>query len=173
MTLSKFIHFLLFTSFGFSMLFVSACGLKQQHQRVQKEIIENHRTQQLKLDRTIAFNDTNKVILDSIDWNETMHVFPSGVPSGPPATFRFVFRNLSDKAVTIDGVNAACSCTATEFTRTPVAPGDTGWVEAAYKTENTFGYFRKYVDVYFEGSPNKHRLYLRGSVDPMMPVPKK
>lgn len=102
-----------------------------------------------------------------------MHVFPSGVPSGPPATFRFVFKNLSDRAVTIDGVNAACSCTATEFTRTPVSPGDTGWVEAAYKTENTFGYFRKYVDVYFEGSPNKHRLYLRGSVDPMMPVPKK
>jgi len=80
MTLRKFIHILLLTSFGFSMLFVSACDLKQHHQRVQKEIIENHRTQQLKLDRTIAFNDTNKVILDSIDWNETMHVFPSGVP---------------------------------------------------------------------------------------------
>lgn len=162
---------ILFTLVNFILVYASGCGLKKRHSHIKEEIQEQHQVQNLKVQRMIAYSDTFKILLDSIDWNETTHVFEGGVPSGPPAKCKFVFTNLSSKPVTIDGVNAACSCTATEFTRTAVSPGNSGWVEAAYKTENTFGYFRKYIDVYFEGSPNKHRLYLRGSVDPMMAVP--
>lgn len=105
-------------------------------------------------------------LLDSIAWNETTHTFEGGVPTGPPATFKFVFTNYSNHPIKVKGVDAACSCTATDFTRNEIPPGSSGWIQAAYKTENTFGYFKKYVDVFFEGSPNKHRLYLTGSVDP-------
>lgn len=105
-------------------------------------------------------------LLDSIAWNETIHTFDGGVPTGPPAAFRFIFTNFSNHTVKVKGVEAACSCTATDFSRTEIQPGDTGWIQTAYKTQNTFGYFKKYVDVFFEGSPNKHRLYLTGSVDP-------
>lgn len=105
-------------------------------------------------------------LLDSIAWNETTHTFEGGVPTGPPATFKFVFTNYSNHPIKVKGVDAACSCTATDFTCNEIPPGSSGWIQAAYKTENTFGYFKKYVDVFFEGSPNKHRLYLTGSVDP-------
>lgn len=105
-------------------------------------------------------------LLDSIAWNETTHTFEGAVPTGPPATFKFVFTNYSNHPIKVKGVDAACSCTATDFTRNDIPPGSSGWIQAAYKTENTFGYFKKYVDVFFEGSPNKHRLYLTGSVDP-------
>lgn len=105
-------------------------------------------------------------LLDSIAWNETTHTFEGGVPTGPPATFKFVFTNYSNHPIKVKGVDAACSCTATDFTRNEIPSGSSGWIQAAYKTENTFGYFKKYVDVFFEGSPNKHRLYLTGSVDP-------
>ena len=105
-------------------------------------------------------------LLDSIAWNETTHTFEGGVPTVPPATFKFVFTNYSNHPIKVKGVDAACSCTATDFTRNEIPPGSSGWIQAAYKTENTFGYFKKYVDVFFEGSPNKHRLYLTGSVDP-------
>lgn len=124
-----------------------------------------------------SFNNKNSVdqpitqdslvkLLDSIAWNETTHTFEGGVPTGPPATFKFIFTNYSNHPIKIKGVDAACSCTATDFTRNEIPPGSSGWIQAAYKTENTFGYFKKYVDVTFEGSPNKHRLYLTGSVDP-------
>ena len=124
-----------------------------------------------------SFNSKNSVdlpitqdslvkLLDSIAWNETTHTFEGGVPTGPPATFKFIFTNYSNHPIKVKGVDAACSCTATDFTRNEIPPGSSGWIQAAYKTENTFGYFKKYVDVTFEGSPNKHRLYLTGSVDP-------
>ena len=124
-----------------------------------------------------SFNSKNSVdlpitqdslvkLLDSIAWNETTHSFEGEVPTGPPATFKFIFTNYSNHPIKVKGVDAACSCTATDFTRNEIPPGSSGWIQAAYKTENTFGYFKKYVDVTFEGSPNKHRLYLTGSVDP-------
>jgi hypothetical protein len=116
-------------------------------------------------DLTIT-QDSLVKLLDSIAWNETTHTFEGGVPTGPPATFKFIFTNYSNHPIKVKGVDAACSCTATDFTRNEIPPGSSGWIQAAYKTENTFGYFKKYVDVRFEGSPNKHRLYLTGSVDP-------
>lgn len=117
-------------------------------------------------DRRNIPNDSLVKLLDSIAWNETIHQFEGGVPTGPPATFRFIFTNYSNHPIKVKGVEAACSCTATDFSRSDIQHGDTGWIQTAYKTENTFGYFKKYVDVFFEGSPNKHRLYLTGSVDP-------
>jgi hypothetical protein len=118
------------------------------------------------VDLPIITGDSLLKLLDSIAWNETTHTFEGGVPTGPPATFKFVFTNYSNHPIKVKGVDAACSCTATDFTRNEIPPGSSGWIQAAYKTENTFGYFKKYVDVFFEGSPNKHRLYLTGSVDP-------
>jgi hypothetical protein len=122
--------------------------------------------------QTASINDPNisqdslAKLLDSIAWNETIHTFEGGVPTGPPATFKFEFTNYSAHPIKVKGVEAACSCTATDFSRKEVPPGSSGWIQTAYKTENTFGFFKKYVDVFFEGSPNKHRLYLTGSVDP-------
>ena len=117
-------------------------------------------------DRRNIPQDSLVKLLDSIAWNETIHQFEGGVPTGPPATFRFIFTNYSNHPIKVKAVEAACSCTATDFSRSEIQQGDTGWIQTAYKTENTFGFFKKYVDVFFEGSPNKHRLYLTGSVDP-------
>ena len=105
-------------------------------------------------------------LLDSVAWNETTHQFEGGVPTGPPAKFKFVFTNYSDHPIKVAKVDAACSCTATDYSKDLIESGKSGWIEAAYKTENTFGYFKKYIDVFFEGKTNKHRLYLTGSVDP-------
>ncbi len=104
---------------------------------------------------------------DSIIWNELIHDFQD-VPSGPPARTKFYFVNKSMKPITITALHPGCSCTATDFTKTPVSPKDTGWVTADYKTSNTFGRFRKHIDVYFDKNPNGYHLILTGNVDAMM-----
>lgn len=126
----------------------------------------NNQSRSTSINPQIIPKDSLAKLLDSIAWNETIHTFEGGVPTGPPASYKFIFTNYSNHPIKVKGVEAACSCTATDFSRTSILPGDTGWIQTAYKTENTFGYFKKYVDVFFEGSPNKHRLYLTGSVDP-------
>lgn len=142
-----------------------SCSIAQKS-TAQTQLKTGTKTKKQSPDQHWITSDSLAKLSDSIAWNEKTHVFEGGVPSGPPATFKFLFTNYSNKPVTVSKVDAACSCTATDFSKTPIPPGQSGWIQAAYKTENTFGFFKKYVDVYFEGKPNKHRLYLTGSVDP-------
>lgn len=110
------------------------------------------------------------VSTDTILWNEHIHDFKM-VPSGPPANTKYTFVNLTQQTVKIDRVEVGCSCTASEYSKNDIKPNDTGWISASYKTANTFGYFRKHVDVFFTNGQKTH-LILTGTVDPMIPAGK-
>ncbi len=116
--------------------------------------------------KTIDLIDGATTNMDSIFWIERIHQF-GDVPSGPPATTKFVFINKGNKPVSISEVQAGCSCTATDYTKGLISPNDTGFVSASYKTANTFGFFRKHIDVFFDHQDKKHHLILTGNVDPM------
>lgn len=106
------------------------------------------------------------VQIDTILWNEHLHNFKD-VPSGPPAVTKFYFINKTKEAVTITKVEAGCSCTASDYTKDPIKVNDTAWITASYKTSNTFGMFKKHLDVGLSNGKNFH-LILTGNVDPMM-----
>lgn len=106
------------------------------------------------------------VKIDTILWNEHLHNFKD-VPSGPPAVTKFYFINKTKEAVTITKVEAGCSCTASDYTKDPIKVNDTAWITASYKTSNTFGMFKKHLDVGLSNGKNFH-LILTGNVDPMM-----
>lgn len=110
------------------------------------------------------------VSTDTILWNEHIHDFKM-VPSGPPANTKYTFVNLTQQTVKIDRVEVGCSCTASDYSKNDIKPNDTGWISASYKTANTFGYFRKHVDVFFTNGQKTH-LILTGTVDPMIPAGK-
>ncbi len=111
-----------------------------------------------------------QIALDTIIWNEHIHDFQT-VSSGPPATTKYTFVNKTNKTIKIDRVEVGCSCTASDYSKNEIQPNDTGWISAAYKTANTFGYFRKHVDVFFNNGKSTH-LILTGTVDPMITSPK-
>ncbi len=106
------------------------------------------------------------VQIDTILWNEHQHNFKD-VPSGPPAVTKFYFINKTKEPVTITKVEAGCSCTASDYTKDPIKVNDTAWITASYKTSNTFGMFKKHLDVGLSNGKNFH-LILTGNVDPMM-----
>ena len=110
------------------------------------------------------------VSIDTILWNEHVHDFKM-VPSGPPANTKYTFVNQTQQIVKIDRVEVGCSCTASDYSKNDIKPNDTGWISASYKTANTFGYFRKHVDVFFTNGQKTH-LILTGTVDPMIPAGK-
>jgi hypothetical protein len=123
------------------------------------------------IEGTNKISSTNNVIpMDTILWNEHLHDFKM-VPSGPPANTKYTFVNKSKETIKIDRVEVGCSCTASDYSKNDIKPNDTGWISASYKTANTFGYFRKHVDVFFTNGKKTH-LILAGTVDPMIPLDK-
>ena len=118
----------------------------------------------------MAKPEAKKATIDTILWNEHIHDFKM-VPSGPPANTKYTFVNQTQQTIKIDRVEVGCSCTASDYSKNDIKPNDTGWISASYKTANTFGYFRKHVDVFFTNGQKTH-LILSGTVDPMIPVDK-
>ncbi len=118
---------------------------------------------------TVNNKTASSTVKDTIVWNELIHDFKD-VPTGPEATTKFYFINKTNRPIKITKVNPGCSCTATDFTKDEIAANDTGFINAAYKTSNTFGHFRKHIDVYLNNESKGYHLILTGNVDPMKSV---
>ncbi len=74
-------------------------------------------------------------------------VFDFGnLKAGIPASHTFEFKNVGDKDITIDNVNASCGCTTPNWKGGIYKPGETGQVTATYNA-NAVGGFNKVVTV--------------------------
>lgn len=77
-------------------------------------------------------------------------------------TFRFV--NRSEEPLVLNRVNASCGCTTPEWSKEPVAPGETGYIKVTYKTKNRIGRFNKSITVGSNGNPGIVTLIIKGTV---------
>ena len=68
------------------------------------------------------------------------------IEQGKPVSYEFTFTNTTNKDITLTNVKASCGCTATNYTKTAVKPGDKGTVTATYNAA-AGGAFHKTVTV--------------------------
>lgn len=80
-----------------------------------------------------------------------------------PATATFVIKNTGNKPLVISNVTASCGCTAVEWTRTPIAPGEWGEIVSIFDSK-TLGRFHKSVGVYCNAEVRPIYLSMRGEV---------
>lgn len=76
----------------------------------------------------------------------------------------FMYVNTGNKPLEIRRVTASCGCTTPTFSRQPLAPGDTSYIQVAYNTTGRPGNFSKSIMVYSNGSANSVTLTIRGTV---------
>jgi hypothetical protein len=80
-----------------------------------------------------------------IKWDQEMHDF-GDIPKGIPATYEFTFTNNTKETILITSVKPACGCTAANYTKTPIKPGEKGTVEATFNAASVAP-FQKSVTV--------------------------
>lgn len=78
--------------------------------------------------------------------------------------FNFVNRGL--EPITIVAVKASCGCTTPDWSKEPVAPGESGFIMARYNPRNRPGAFRKSLKVTTSIPTVKKTLYIKGTVNP-------
>lgn len=82
-------------------------------------------------------------------------------------TARFAFKNIGNDTLKILNVRASCGCTTSDYTRTPVLPGQSGYVDVAYNPLGRPGNFNKIVTVITNDPDNPNVvLTIKGSVIP-------
>ncbi len=112
---------------------------------------------------------------DFLGFGKTVHDFGTIREEKGKVDYTFMFRNNHDTLVTIVNVVAGCGCTASDFTQTPLAPGDTGYLQVTYTTTNRPGPFEQRVtvvtDIFFDDGTRffKH-IHVKGDVTPRVPT---
>lgn len=92
-----------------------------------------------------------------------MHDFGDILVSDGPVTATFTVKNVGEKALLIYNVVSSCGCTNVEWTRKPIASGETGTIKATFKNDEKGGYpFDKSLTAYFSGLKQPVVLRLRG-----------
>lgn len=97
-----------------------------------------------------------------LGWKEDIHNFGE-IAQGKPVSHDFTFKNTTKETVFISNVKAQCGCTATNYTKTPIKPGETGSITATFNAA-TPGNFSKTVTVTTSDTEVKKILTIKGNV---------
>lgn len=113
--------------------------------------------------KAIVTNQVAPAAISSMKWISETHDF-GDIEKGKPVTYEFTFTNTTKETVLLTNVKPSCGCTAANYTKTPIKPGEKGVVEATYNAAAP-GNFHKTITVTTneEGAAPKV-LIIKGSV---------
>ena len=95
-------------------------------------------------------------------WEMEMHDFGK-VSQGIPVAHKFTFTNTGNTAIQIQSVKPSCGCTAADFSKESIAPGETGYVKVEYNAASK-GLFHKSVTVRSNAKQPVMILKIKGEV---------
>ena len=80
-----------------------------------------------------------------------------------PTKGTFTVTNISKSPLIIEQANPTCGCTISDYTKSPIAPGQNGVINATYNAAG-IGHFEKHLTVKFAGVNEMKTITLRGEV---------
>ena len=115
-----------------------------------------------KVENTAATEAPKNMTPSAITWKEDTHYF-GDIEKAKPVSYEFAFKNTTSQTILITNVKASCGCTATNYTKTPIKPGETGTVTATYNAARP-GSFAKQITVTTNDSDVNKILHIKGKV---------
>ena len=103
-------------------------------------------------------------------WTETTHDFGK-IEQNKPQTTTFTFKNTGKTPLVLTNVQGSCGCTATDYSKEPIAPGKSGYVKATYNAAAA-GPFSKTVTVTANTPQATNVLTIKGEVVAPTTAPK-
>ncbi len=112
----------------------------------------------------LVANQLAAQVLKPLQFREEIYDFGTVVEANGPVTFEFEFTNVASRPVKILGVKASCGCTTPHWTKDPVQPGKTGFIQARFDPKGRPGYFTKHLTVTSDAEVNSFTLQIKGTV---------
>ncbi|MDJ1484447.1 DUF1573 domain-containing protein [Cytophagaceae bacterium YF14B1] len=88
------------------------------------------------------------------------------VIQGEKVTHTFPFKNTGKDPLIISVVQPTCGCTVTEWTRTPIPPGQSGDITVTFDSKSSLNQQNKTITVVSNAATGNERLYIQGNVLP-------
>lgn len=101
---------------------------------------------------------------DSVIFDKLVHDYGT-ISQGANGYCEFTFTNNGKTPLLLTSVNASCGCTAPEWTKEPILPGEKGVIKVKYNT-NLLGGFNKAITVSSNAINSPVVLRVRGTITP-------
>lgn len=92
--------------------------------------------------------------MPKIYFKENEHDFGE-IVEGEKITYGFKFSNTGGSDLIINNVIASCGCTATEFPKDPIKPGENGVIKITFDSRGQTGYQKKTITIEANTLPEK------------------
>jgi len=102
-------------------------------------------------------------------FEETEHDFGT-IKQGKVVDHTFTFTNTGKSPLVIENASASCGCTVPDWTKTPVAPGETGEIKVQFNSTGKVGQQAPMVTIRANTEPNIVRVSLKGTVEGTAPT---
>lgn len=100
-----------------------------------------------------------------IKFDKLTHNFGTFSESTPVQKCTFTFTNTGTAPLIINQAVASCGCTVPEYTKSPVAPGQSGKISITYNGKGKFpGHFKKSITIRTNAVTSMVRLYVEGDM---------
>jgi hypothetical protein len=99
-----------------------------------------------------------------LQFREEIFDFGSIREQAGPVLHEFTFVNNSSRPIRILNVQASCGCTTPDWSKEPVEPGKSGFIQASFNPIGRPGYFNKSLTVTTDFDPNPLTLQIKGQV---------
>jgi len=97
--------------------------------------------------------------------DKTIHNFGSISVNGGSVDATFIITNNTKAPILLPHVTTSCGCTASNWTKDPIEPGQTGKVTATFNPKGVFGSFNKSITIQTSGIPERFVVRIIGSVE--------
>lgn len=97
-----------------------------------------------------------------VSWAKETYNFGE-IPQGKPVYVDFKFTNEGDEPIIVAEVNTSCGCTASDYSKEPIAPGKSSTIKVSYNAA-AIGTFTKSITVNFQDPSIKKVLTIKGIV---------
>lgn len=99
-----------------------------------------------------------------VEFVKTVHDFGDIMLNSGHHKYTFTFKNTSQQPVVIQTVISSCGCTTTDWTRSPIMPGESGKIDATFLNDQGPYPFDKSLTVYITGEQRPVVLRIKGVV---------
>ncbi len=100
-----------------------------------------------------------------ISAEESSHNFGTIKEADGKVSHTFKINNTGNGPLVLTRVIASCGCTTPEWTKEPIAPGQSGDIIITYDPKDRPGPFAKTISVYSNGKTGSYILTIRGAVE--------
>lgn len=94
-----------------------------------------------------------------IEFTETEFNF-GDIKSGDKVAHTFEFKNSGDAPLVISNVVTTCGCTASNWPRQPILPGESSKIDVTFDSAGKVGHQNKVITIMNNGSNNPERVKL-------------